>query len=298
MNAHGMARRGKARHGRGARRPRGRRAHIARSPRSPCDKRTPSPLLECAMPWATGRQGCRQPASRRSPSAPQRGLESASRPVAARGAKRAAPNVDDQRSRDFSCEGSRTADDVKGRSYMEKVKRTLSAILGFAAVVASSIITTSVAVAIEPLPLELFGSVDPRLTTPSQAKSTPFDEMAKRRRVASIDFGMLDRVRGAVAGGSESAAVRLNLFDDVSVDGFIERTAPTFSGGYSLSGHIVDDLPGSVNAGDQRGNGRGHRTYGWWQLPASLAGQRRVGHRRSGRIQNPVRLSDRRIVPD
>ena len=131
-----------------------------------------------------------------------------------------------------------------GTSYLEKVKRTLTAILGFATVVASSIITTSVAVAIEPLPQELFNSVDARLTTLSQAKPTPFDEMAKRRRVASIDFGMLDRVRGAVAGGS--AAVRLNLFDDVSVDSFIEWTAPTFSGGYSLSGHIVGDPPGSV----------------------------------------------------
>ena len=131
-----------------------------------------------------------------------------------------------------------------GTSYLEKVKRTLTAILGFATVVASSIITTSVAVAIEPLPQELFNSVDARLTTLSQAKPTPFDEMAKRRRVASIDFGMLDRVRGAVVGGS--AAVRLNLFDDVSVDSFIEWTAPTFSGGYSLSGHIVGDPPGSV----------------------------------------------------
>ena len=40
--------------------------------------------------------------------------------------------------------------------------------------------------------------------------------------------------------------MRLNLFDDVSVDSFIERTAPTFSGGYSLSGHIVNGPPGSV----------------------------------------------------
>ena len=91
----------------------------------------------------------------------------------------------------FVAGGGRTDDDIKRRSYMEKVKRTLTAIHRFAAVVASSIVMTSVAVAIEPLPLELFGSVDPRLTTPSQAKPTPFDEMAKRRRVASIDFGAL-----------------------------------------------------------------------------------------------------------
>ncbi len=129
---------------------------------------------------------------------------------------------------------------------MEKVNRTLTAILAFAAVVASAIVTTSVAVAIEPPPQGLFDSVDPRLTMPSQPQPTPFDGIAKRSRVASIDSGALDRVRAALAGGSEPTAVRLNLFDDVSVDSFIERTAPTFSGGYSLSGHLVDDPPGSV----------------------------------------------------
>ena len=129
---------------------------------------------------------------------------------------------------------------------MEKVKCPVTAIVGLAAVVASSIVTTSVAVAIEPLPQEFFDSVDLRLTTPSQAKPTRLDETAKRRRVASIDFGALDRIRGAVAGGAEPAAVRLTLFDDVSVDSSIEQTAPTFSGGYSLSGHVVNGPPGSV----------------------------------------------------
>jgi fermentation-respiration switch protein FrsA (DUF1100 family) len=38
----------------------------------------------------------------------------------------------------------------------------------------------------------------------------------------------------------------LNLFEDVSFTGVVERTAATFSGGYSLSGRLVGEPLGSL----------------------------------------------------
>ena len=32
----------------------------------------------------------------------------------------------------------------------------------------------------------------------------------------------------------------LNLFDDIVVTGIVERRTPTYSGGYSLSGHLAE----------------------------------------------------------
>ena len=79
-----------------------------------------------------------------------------------------------------------------------------------------------------------------------RAMLAPSDALAKRSRVASIDVALLDHVRRTVARQSEPTTVRFNLFDDVSFVSTIERTAPTFSGGYSLLGHTVEDPPGNV----------------------------------------------------
>ena len=38
----------------------------------------------------------------------------------------------------------------------------------------------------------------------------------------------------------------LNLFDDVVVTARVERTAPTFSGGYSVAGHLVEEPLGTL----------------------------------------------------
>ena len=40
--------------------------------------------------------------------------------------------------------------------------------------------------------------------------------------------------------------LRLNLFDDTSFTGLVERTAPTHSGGYSLSGRLAGVEMGTV----------------------------------------------------
>ncbi|MDE0102982.1 MAG: hypothetical protein OXN89_11430 [Bryobacterales bacterium] len=85
-----------------------------------------------------------------------------------------------------------------------------------------------------------------------------------RRRLVSIDFRQLTPpvdVSGAAVGEpSRSGVLGLNLFEDASFTGLVERVAPTFSGGYSLSGRLsgVDGgtmtlvVNGSVVAGTVR----------------------------------------------
>ncbi|MCY4430651.1 MAG: M12 family metallo-peptidase, partial [Rhodospirillales bacterium] len=58
----------------------------------------------------------------------------------------------------------------------------------------------------------------------------PADSMSLRRRLVSVDFRQL---------GETVAELTLNLFDDATFTGLVERTAPTFSGGYVLSGRLA-----------------------------------------------------------
>lgn len=86
-----------------------------------------------------------------------------------------------------------------------------------------------------------------------------------RSRVVKVDQARLGRARAAVAGlprahdriepsderaiGTARASGKLldlNLFDDVSVTAIVARTEPTFSGGYSLSGSLLEDPRGSM----------------------------------------------------
>ena len=95
--------------------------------------------------------------------------------------------------------------------------------------------------------------------------SAPLDDLTLRQRLVRIDFEQLQRARTATtrrqsadtntasqraarrsSAPGASASVTLNLFDDVVVRGVVERTAPTFSGGYSRSGGIVGEPLGSV----------------------------------------------------
>ena len=120
---------------------------------------------------------------------------------------------------------------------------------------------------------DLFTSVDETLP---QSEPVAAD-ITLRSRVVTIDFAQLQRVRAAVAPVSSTrpnrihssaraqsrqpvhlnavtphtdgdralpepgAILTFNLFDDVIVTGIVEQTAPTFSGGYSLAGHIVGE---------------------------------------------------------
>ena len=57
--------------------------------------------------------------------------------------------------------------------------------------------------------------------------------------MVKIDFGMLTHAHeSTVWRASPPATLTLNLFDDVMFTGIVERTAPTFSGGYADSGRI------------------------------------------------------------
>ena len=68
-----------------------------------------------------------------------------------------------------------------------------------------------------------------------------------RSRLVRID---LDQLAAAQALASRDSTPRtrltLNLFDDATVQAVVERTAPTWSGGYSLSGRIAGSAFGTV----------------------------------------------------
>ena len=88
-----------------------------------------------------------------------------------------------------------------------------------------------------------------------------------RSRVVMMDLGRLQRARATAAAllrspvqskavfppGGDRAAVpaldrtlTLNLFEDVVFTGIVEHTAPTFSGGYSISGRLVEEPLGTL----------------------------------------------------
>ncbi len=67
-----------------------------------------------------------------------------------------------------------------------------------------------------------------------------------RRRLARVEPSTLAGVRALVLERSLPAALTLNLFDDTVLTGLVERTAPTFSGGYSVSGRLADGTLGSM----------------------------------------------------
>ena len=61
--------------------------------------------------------------------------------------------------------------------------------------------------------------------------------MSTRRRLVAVDFGQL---------GEIAAELTLNLFADATFTGVVERAAPTFSGGYALSGRLTGVEHGAV----------------------------------------------------
>ncbi len=94
------------------------------------------------------------------------------------------------------------------------------------------------------------------LFTPvTEARSSlPSDDLTLRSRAVTIDFTQLQRARqtfrataatprddsGRVLPESDTT-LTFNLFDDVVVTAVVEHTAPTYSGGYSVSGRLVDE---------------------------------------------------------
>ena len=72
------------------------------------------------------------------------------------------------------------------------------------------------------------------------------DTLTLRRRLVTIDLGQLaPAADAATLGGAAGTGIAprgvltLNLFEDAVFTGLVERTAPTFSGGQSLSGRLA-----------------------------------------------------------
>ena len=96
--------------------------------------------------------------------------------------------------------------------------------------------------------------------------SGPSAEETRRSRLVTLDLGQVQRARATAtsrgqtphpkaAASSAKASdsvptpgttLTFNLFDDVVVTGRVERVAPTFSGGYSVAGHLVEEPRGTM----------------------------------------------------
>ena len=97
--------------------------------------------------------------------------------------------------------------------------------------------------------------------------SGPLDDITLRSRVVTIDLGQLDHAQAAVAdppgqptqtrdtsprtdkrstAPAPGTTLTLNLFDDTVVTGLVEWTEPTFSGGYAVSGRLVEEPFGTM----------------------------------------------------
>lgn len=112
--------------------------------------------------------------------------------------------------------------------------------------------------AVEAQRKDIFSPVDRARTQPDLPEAALLDAATLRHRVVTMNLERLQRARAAALSrsslrrkavstrsGSRDAApaleatLTLNLFDDVVLTGIVERTAPTFSGGYSISGRLV-----------------------------------------------------------
>jgi len=92
----------------------------------------------------------------------------------------------------------------------------------------------------------LFREVAPAGAVAGPDLSAVSDSITLRRRLVAIDFGQLTppadaaaAVPGGAAAAVPSGVLTLNLFDDASFTGLVQSVAPTFSGGYSLSGPLA-----------------------------------------------------------
>ena len=93
----------------------------------------------------------------------------------------------------------------------------------------------------------LFAAVNTGSTGPASVASASIEEFTLRTRVVTVDLDTLARIHeSAVRELEGSQTLVLNLFEDTSFTGTVERTAPTFSGGYSLSGGLVEEALGAM----------------------------------------------------
>ena len=151
---------------------------------------------------------------------------------------------------------------ISRRAIPPRPARSATAVLWAVAVVG---LTWLVPPAAHAQPRGLFSAVPDDAAQPPSPAS--LDATTVRRRVVTIDLGRLRRAQVSAAESPRpearskslapllprraaapvsDATLRLNLFEDVVFTGIVERTAPTFSGGYSISGRLVDDSLGTL----------------------------------------------------
>ena len=128
--------------------------------------------------------------------------------------------------------------------------------------IAAATAAVLVVLAVESPAAALFAAVE---QPPPPAGS--LDDEPLHSRLVRIDLAQLRRARAAAAESSDQygqtqdtsrrtteqdaapqpgTTLTFNLFDDAVVTGIVERTAPTFSGGYVLSGRIVGEPLGTL----------------------------------------------------
>ena len=143
--------------------------------------------------------------------------------------------------------------------------------------------------AVDAQPGDLFTPVD------EPPPAGPLDDITLRSRVVTIDLGQLDHAQAAVAtppgptphtralslrtdkqraAPAPGTTLTLNLFDDTVVTGIVEWTEPTFSGGYAISGRLVDDPLGSLTlvVNDERIVGTVQTSDGTYRIRSVGAG--------------------------
>ena len=155
------------------------------------------------------------------------------------------------------------------------------------AVATVAVLLAWAAPAVDAQPGALFTPVD------EPPPAGPLDDITLRSRVVTIDLGQLDHAQAAVAeppdptphtralslrtdtqraAPAPGTTLTLNLFDDTVVTGIVEWTEPTFSGGYAISGRLVDDPLGSLTLVVN-----GERIVGTVQTPEGTYRIRSVG---------------------
>ena len=91
-------------------------------------------------------------------------------------------------------------------------------------------------------PVGLFRPPGSTAVSAADAPSVPPDGLTLRRRLVAIDLAQLASGGPTAPDAAATAGpgvLRLNLFDDATFTGLVESVAPTFSGGYSLSGSLA-----------------------------------------------------------
>ena len=126
----------------------------------------------------------------------------------------------------------------------------------------------------------LFAPLGPERTGAASAVGAVVaDQITLRHRLATIDFGMLERVHATARPGSPPPALRLNLFDDASYEVIVDTVEPTFSGGYAISGRIAGEPTGSatlvVNGPTVAGSVR--TIAGTWRISSVGGGRYAIG---------------------